>query len=157
MTPTEPSVLPALLARSGGRVFALPLAQVAEILRPLPTEPVGGMPKFIDGISVIRGRPIPVVELNALLDWGAEGRGAARMIVVRAGNRQVALAVEDVIGVSELDASTLEEMPPLLQNTETDLLGALGVLDGELLMVLQAARIIPEELWDRLQSHETTP
>ena len=79
---------PALLIRGGGPVFALPLESVAEVMRPLPIEPLGGMPAFVLGVSVIRGLPTPVADLTGLV--GGVSVPPSRFVTVRANGRVVA-------------------------------------------------------------------
>jgi purine-binding chemotaxis protein CheW len=50
-----------------GRLCAVPLTHVIEIMRPLPVEPISDVPLFVQGVSIIRGIPTPVVDLGALL------------------------------------------------------------------------------------------
>lgn len=156
--PSEREMLSVLLVGGRGRmVIALPLPHVVEIMRPLPRESVGDMPSFVSGLSIIRGKPVPVVDLDDLLDQGAAGRPATRFVVVRVDNRRVALAVEDVIGLRAIDASSHEQMPPLLRNARSDVVDAVGVLDGELLVMLRSARIVPEDVWDKWPGREARP
>src|ERR1039458_916000 len=86
----------ALLIRAGDRCCALDLLHVVEIMRPLPVDAVAHMPAFVRGLSIIRGAPTPVVSLAALLADSA--RPPTRFVVVRAGERQIALAVDAEIG-----------------------------------------------------------
>jgi purine-binding chemotaxis protein CheW len=55
--------------------------------------------------------------------------------------------VGEVIGIRRLDIESLEQIPPLLRDTAPDLISAIALLDAELLLVLQAARLVPESLW----------
>lgn len=131
-----------LFVHAAGRACALPITHVVETLRPLPTEPVEGAPPFVRGLSVIRGHPIPVVDLAALLGTGETP--ANRYVALRAGDRRVALAVEAVDGVATLDAATLEDLPPLLRDAPPGLVEAIAARDSHLLLVLRAAHLIPE-------------
>jgi purine-binding chemotaxis protein CheW len=133
----------ALLIRARSWRFALPIAEVVETCRPLPVQPIAGAPAFVRGVTVLRGAPVPVVDLAALLGAGGEARGA-RLVVLRAGARQVALEVDEVIGATPLDASALAASPPLLREAVGGHLEALGALDGALLGVIDAARLVPE-------------
>lgn len=56
-----------LLVRFAAHTCALDLAQVVEIMRPLPIERVAGAPDLVRGLAVIRGVPVPVVGLPASL------------------------------------------------------------------------------------------
>jgi purine-binding chemotaxis protein CheW len=147
-----PTPIHVLIVRSGSRHCALVSSDVIETMRPLPTRPMGGAPAFVRGLAVIRGAPVPVVELAGLLQ-GAEGeshgseRRESRYVSLRVKERVVALAVDEVIGLRKLDSSALEELPPLLQEGAGGAVSAMGMLDMQLLLLLRAARLIPEDAW----------
>jgi purine-binding chemotaxis protein CheW len=134
------------------RVCAVPLEHVVETMRPLPVESIAGMPAFMRGVSIIRGVPTPVVDLGALL--GAPSNTFERIATLRLGDRQVALAVNAVLGVRDLDLLTIQELPPLLGGASTDLLEAIGSLDEQFLMVLRAGWELPDEVWAALAAQE---
>ena len=134
----------ALLVGVLGRVYALPIAEVIETMRPLPIEPIAEGPAFVRGLSIVRGEAVPVVDLASLLDERA-GPPAERWVLVRAGDRRVALAVERVIGLGRLEPGELTQLPPLLQEAHGERVRQVGRLDRQLLMVLEAARLAPEE------------
>lgn len=142
-----------VLLRSASRICALPLASVVEVMRPLPVRPVQGSPQFVSGVAVIRGSAIPVVDLQILLGCVSPAR-PARFVTLRAGDRHLALAVESVPGVRPLSPSVFHALPPLLRGSETPVIGSLGALDSELLVLLQAGRILPEELRQGRNSQE---
>jgi purine-binding chemotaxis protein CheW len=135
-----------------GRFCALPLTHVMEIMRPLPVEPIPAVPSFVAGISIIRGVPTPVVDLGVLL--GMPGGVADRFVTLRLGDRQVALSVDSVLGVRELDALQIRELPLLLQGASKDVIEAMGTLDEQLLVVLRAGWELPDEVWQTLTAQE---
>jgi purine-binding chemotaxis protein CheW len=142
--------IPALLVRAGSRVCALPLGSVNETMRPLPVEAVRGAPPLVLGLAIVRGTPVPVVDLAALI--GADEPGeATRFVSLRAGARTVVLAVQSVVGVRELDAGDLQQVAPLLGPAVVEVVQAVGALDRELLMVLDAGRTLSEALWQTLE------
>jgi purine-binding chemotaxis protein CheW len=135
-----------LLCRIGSRIGALPLDDVREIMRPLPIEPLAGTPPFVLGLAIVRGSPTPVIDAGRLL--GSIGSQApARFVSLRLGERTAALAVDAVLDVRTLAAGTTADIPPLLREAGADLLSAIGALDTELLLVLEAARLVPESIW----------
>jgi purine-binding chemotaxis protein CheW len=147
----EPAEPLALFCRVRDRLCALPLAHVVETMRPLGVEPLAAMPSFVRGLARIRGVAVPVVDAGALL--GAKAAACAtRFVTLRAGERTVALAVEEVLGVRTLAGASLVELPPLVRDANDELVAAVGTLDAELLVVLRAARLVPAELWDALES-----
>lgn len=163
-TAAEPSSAPswALIVKSGARICALPLKHVIETMRPLPVETIEGMPSFIRGISIIRGIPTPVVDLDSVL--GTPAAEATRFVTVCVSNspiennavkdRQVALSVADVIGVRNLTDAEIPDLPPLLGTAASGLVERIGTLDLGFLMLLGASWELPQEIWRALPAKE---
>ncbi len=145
-----------LVCRSGSRLCALPIEQVVETMRPLPTSPLPDMPAFMVGAAIIRGAVVPVVSLAQLMGDTENGL-PSRFVTLALGARKVAFAVEHVLGVRTLQAQTVEDTPLLLQAVDTGSVAAITILDAELLLLLQSARLIPDSLWTTLDQQELLP
>ena len=139
-----------LLFRSGNRIGALPIRDVWETMRPQPVTVLAGAPACVLGIARIRGLPTPVIDANRLLNPGEEARPAARFVSLRIGDRSAALAVDTVIAIRTLATEALAAVPPLLVDAASDQVSAIGLLDAEVLMVLQTARLVPPDTWRAL-------
>jgi purine-binding chemotaxis protein CheW len=133
-----------LVARVGARLCALPLDHVVEILRPLPVEPIEGAPSFVLGLCILRGAPTPVVDAAGLL--GEPAGPHERFVAIKVDDRLVALGLGEVRGLHAIDAGAEGALPPLLQGAAGDLVAAVSALDAELLLVLNAARMIPDDV-----------
>ena len=138
-----------LVCRVATRVCALPLDVVIEIMRPLPVEPLAGAPGFITGLAIIRGEPMPVVDAARLL--GAEAAAPSRFVTLRIGARQVALAVDAVLGVRLVAAERRSALTSLLGAVAGDAVAAIGTLDAQLLVVLEAARLVPDAVFELME------
>src|SRR5437868_7833694 len=115
-----------LLVRCRTWLCVLPLAEVIETLRLLPLQPVAGAPGFVRGLTLIRGELLPVVELALLL--GAEDAApGGRLVVVRAANRRLALAVDEVLRVLPQELPQLSAVAPLLSKALPAQVAALAV------------------------------
>jgi purine-binding chemotaxis protein CheW len=141
----------ALLCQVGSLICALPLEHISETMRSLPLEPLQGMPHFVAGLSIIRGVPVPVVDLARLLG-NDDGAPRTRLVVVRARERRVALSVEHVIGIRLLDVAANGALPPLLGGARADFVAAVGSLDAHLLVVLEGGLILSAAAWASLES-----
>jgi purine-binding chemotaxis protein CheW len=147
--PSGPSQV--LLARLASRFCAFPLPSVVECMRPLPTETIPAAPRFLRGVAVIRGAPTPVVDLAVVV--GAPGdTPPGRYVLLRVGDRRVAVAVDRVLGVFRADGAILGDLPPLLQDAEAASVAAIGMRDEQLVLVLNPTKIIPEDVWRALES-----
>ena len=147
---------PVLICRVRGLWCALPLSHVVETMRPQPLETLASAPSFVLGVAIIRGAPTPVVDVGALLG-SADPPLATRFITLSVAKRAVAVAVEGIVGVRVLPGEALGDLPPLLRDAKVDVIAAVGTLDSALLVVLRAARILPEALWsDLLRTRSST-
>ena len=147
---------PVLVVTVGARACAIPLHHVAETMRPLPIEPVAGTPGFVRGVSVIRGAPTPVVDIRGLLENVPNSETYGRFVTMKLGERRVAIGVDGVVGLRNLDSAQLGELPPILRDVAADLIEAIGTRDAQLLVVLRAARLVPDEVWTTLAVAEAT-
>lgn len=139
-----------LLCRAAAHLYAIPLEHVIESMRALPIEAISEAPRYVRGLSVIRGSPVPVVDPGLLL--GDQPTHARRLVTIRSGHRTIALAAEAVLGIRSIAPETFNQLPPLLRDAAAQTIAAIGTLDAELLFFLNETRIVPEELLDRLDA-----
>jgi purine-binding chemotaxis protein CheW len=130
----------ALIARVGAITCAIPIEHVVETMRPLPVEPLGHAHELVRGLAVIRGVPTPVIDTACLL--GTPGGTPTRFVIVRVDDRKAALIVDEVIEVRLFANQALSALPPLI--AAPDAVAAIGAADSRLLVVLEAARTIPD-------------
>jgi chemotaxis signal transduction protein len=85
-----------LLVRAGQRLVGLPLAQVIEVLDPGQAFPVPSLEPAVRGVTVVRGRILPLVHLGALLEGDrCPDDPADAAVLVDLGGRRLCLEVED--------------------------------------------------------------
>jgi purine-binding chemotaxis protein CheW len=143
----------AVVCRTGDRLCALPVERVVETMRPLPVEGLRSAPPFVVGVAVIRGAAVPVVDAGRLL--GAAGGDVSRFVTVRAGGRTVAIAVDEVVGVAAIPDGA--DLPPLVGAITADAVAHIGAHDADLMVVLEASRLVPDRDRTRRPSHRGLP
>jgi chemotaxis signal transduction protein len=104
-----------LLVRAGGRRVGLALTSVVEVLEPGAVYPVPSLEPAIRGVTSVRGRILPVVDLGALLRGGAFAaeRGGTAVVVDLEGQR-LCLEVdeaEEVLRGGALPVPTATTLP----------------------------------------------
>ena len=105
----------------GGQSFALPLDNVAEVLR-VPND-VTSVPRseaIVIGMSELRDAVIPLISLAGLL--GLQGRAGARqhIIVTELDAARIGLVVEEIHGVVRIPQNAIGPVPAILQRGEGD-------------------------------------
>lgn len=144
-----------LVIRTGANLCAVPLDSVIEVMRALPINPVTSAPNYVRGLCIIRGEAAAVVDAGLLI--GSEATQCKRLVTVRTGERTIALAAADVLGVQSIAVDDLKDLPPLLHEVGNDAIAAIGTADAELLFFLRAARLVPSGLLDQLFADEAQP
>ena len=138
-----------LVGRVGMKLCAIPIAHVVETLRPLAVEPIGMGPAFVLGFSIIRGAPTLVVDTATVL--GGAKSTATRFVVVRVGERRLALAFDSVLDVRPI-ATDFSQLPPLTGTASSECIAAIATQDADLLVLLEASRLISDDAWARLEA-----
>ena len=137
-------ISPALFVRCGGTSFALPLAVVEEIrrLRADEIEDVGG--KLL---TKVRDVVTEVVRLDSYLGLPPLEpiNGYFRMVVANAGNRQIGLVVEEVIGKDEIVIKNLGEYLRRVKLFP----GTTIAPDGSLILLIDLNRMVATEPGER--------
>lgn len=136
-----------LVCEVGRRACGLSLDHVVETMRPLPLEPLASAPAFVSGLSLVRGEPIPVLDLRNLLGSATQPGSARRMVILRLEARRAGLLVDGVEGVRHVDSEQLRSLPPLLGEASAELVAQIGRLDERLLLVLESGRLVPDSVW----------
>jgi purine-binding chemotaxis protein CheW len=142
-----------LMCRAGSMLCALPVDQVGETMRALPLEPFAAAPRYVLGLSIIRGVPVPVVDVGLIV--GGAPTQAVRFVTIKTADRTVAVAFSRVIGISSIAADMSGQLPPLLDNAATETVAAVGARDAELLVFLRASRLVPEDVFAALDARTT--
>jgi purine-binding chemotaxis protein CheW len=126
-----------MLCRAGSRLCAVPLDVVGETMRLLPIKPLTVSRPFVLGACMLRGAPVPVVDVERL--FGESTGSPSRLLSIRVAGRQIALAVDEVLGLRALPDA---DLPPLLRDAADDVVAAIASLDAEFLVVLDTARLV---------------
>ncbi|HJW33225.1 MAG TPA: chemotaxis protein CheA [Holophagaceae bacterium] len=135
--PLTLAILDGLIVRLGQETYVFPLASVLESFRPKPGEiqTLKGDREVIN----IRGEFVPVLRLPQLLQTGVEEAGSVPLlVVVEAENRRAAMAVEELLGQSQVVIKSLETHYRRVEG----LSGATILGDGHVALILDVAGLL---------------
>lgn len=106
--PGDRSPREVLVFRLGAERYALPLADVREVLRLSDPVPVPGAPSAILGVVAVRGEIRPVVDLSRVVGLPLEEGGESRYgLLVGRGPVEVAFAVREVETIEPISHDAL--------------------------------------------------
>ncbi len=97
-----------------GRIYALDVAYVREVVRTREITPLPMSPELIEGVVELRDGVVPVIDLGRALGGApCEITTRARIVVLEADGLVLGLLIEGAADVLSLDASALEDPPSL--------------------------------------------
>jgi purine-binding chemotaxis protein CheW len=112
----------------GGQTWALPLACVERVVGMVAIAPLPGSPAGVRGAVNVAGEIVPVLDLDVRIGRPQHDRGAAaQLVLARTSTRRVALPVDDVLGVLEVDA-----VGPPIEHVPAPMAGIAALPDGVL-------------------------
>lgn len=105
----------------GGRVFAIDVSQVREVIRWQPITPLPHAPDLVDGVIDLRGTVVPVVDLGRALGGEPSKPGLrSRIAVTEVEGLVVGFAVDAATEVMPVDAAEMEDPPALVTQAGYD-------------------------------------
>ncbi len=149
-----------LLAFAVGRQdFALPIAQVEEVIR-LPDDItlLPGADDVVLGTVARRGRLLPLLSLQRLLGLAAvETSQRPRVVIVRIGTHRVGLVVDAIRSVLRVDEAMIDAVPEVLSRGQAEAkIQAICRLDdgARLVSILATDHLVQGALTARLLQHK---
>lgn len=150
--------------RLAGGNYGVELARVQEVLRPLPVTRLPLAPRAIAGLINLRGRIVPVVDLQVVL--GTESAPARStvapagptrggFVVVRSPEGPMALLVDAIGDVRRGDDApppSLAAAPSTGREPDGPLIARTLALPGELLVVLDLDRVLARAFSEETRS-----
>ncbi|HEX6591503.1 MAG TPA: chemotaxis protein CheW [Moraxellaceae bacterium] len=132
--------LDCLVFACAGERYALPLAEVGEIVDGLLCTAVPGAPAAISGITTLRGEPLLLSRLATWLGLSSAGDEKVALVLQQQALR-IGVLVDSVEGIARFPASALRR----LSEAAGDVAGVLHDEQGQVLGLLEAARLLRPE------------
>jgi purine-binding chemotaxis protein CheW len=122
----------------GDERYGLDIATVYEIIRCQAITAVPQAPAFVEGVINLRGRIIPVVNLQQRFGMDRDGlTKASRIVVCEAGQTRVGLIVDGVSEVLMVGTDTIEPTPDVASGDEATYLRGIAKIGDRLIILLQ--------------------
>ncbi|MGQ9677479.1 MAG: chemotaxis protein CheW [Chloroflexota bacterium] len=126
-----------------GESYGVDIATVHEIIRMQHVTRVPRAPEFVEGVTNLRGRVIPVVDLRRRFGLAiAENTASTRIVVVEIGDHTIGAVVDSVSEVLRIPADSIELPSPVITTVDSDYLRGIAKLDGRLIILLSLDKVL---------------
>lgn len=141
--PAPVTTLHLITFRLDGEEFGLPVETVREVIRVGDITRVPQSPPHIRGVTNLRGRILPVVEIRTRLGLAPlVPRSTARIIVAEVRGRVLGILVDSVAQVQKVPADRVVATPDEVKSGHADYLTGVVQLYDRLLILLDLPRAL---------------
>ncbi len=120
-------------------IFSFRIHEIQEIIKPPKMTAIPRMGPHVIGITSLRGKIIPVIDLKKRLSLSGGGDDRKQKILVLNGPQgPIGALVDRVIGVIRPLASEIGETPPHLHETETRFIDGVVLVGGKFVSIIKA-------------------
>jgi len=146
-----------VLFRLGDEHFGVSISLVREVTVLQPITRVPRTPDFLEGVTNLRGRVIPVLDLRRRLGLPADEPGRdARIVVVEYRGEIIGMIVDGVSEVLTVDPTSVEPPSPYVVSVDTQYITGILKLSDRLVILLDLTRVLSSEEMDDLAEFDAS-
>ncbi len=140
----EENILELLSFQLADEIYAVPLINIQQIIKPRPITFVPRAPHYILGIISLRGAIIPIFDLKRRLGLGeTEVQKKSRIIIINLNEKVSAgLLVDQVLEVARVPEESIEPPPPIFSGVEGEFLNGIARYKGKMLIILNLNQVV---------------
>jgi len=141
---TEPSMeLQLVLFDLASEHYAIDSSIVREIIRIQNITRVPGSSSYVEGVTNLRGRVVPVLDLRKRLDLPVTDRNKeTRIVVVNVAGHDVGLIVDGVSEVLRIPTSVIEPPSTIVTGEDTDYVMGIAKLEAKMVILLDLDKLL---------------
>lgn len=135
---------PGVVFSCAQELFAFRFDDVSEVVECAAVTPVPGAPAEMAGVMMLRGAPLPVFSMRAMLFGGTGGGEPFAVVVAREGHR-FGLLVEQLSGIQRFASDTLRQLP----EEQSLLEGFVTTPDGRMVALVRFSSLLSAERYEQ--------
>jgi purine-binding chemotaxis protein CheW len=137
--------IPVVCFELAGELYAADVDHVREIIRPQEVSPVPRAPAFIEGMTNLRGKVVPVVNFRRLMGFPPqEQTKRTRVLIVEFNHQLVGAVVDGVSQVTRLSTEAIEPPSHIVTRIDTAYLKGVAPIGPQLAIVLDLDRVLDD-------------
>ena len=145
-----------ILCELAGATYAVRSDDIDQLEMVGQLTPVPSAPAFVDGVTTVRGRVLPVVSLRARFGFDRVPHTLrTRLVIVRVAGRLVGFVVDTAREFATIPAEHIQPPPDTLADLSTRYLRGTAHLGERLIMVLDVGELL--QITDTAKLPVSTP
>ncbi len=128
----------------GKEAYGVDINLVQSIENDINVVPVPNSIAYVKGIVNLRGEVIPVYSLKRKFNM-ADDNASRSCVIISTGEIKIALEVDEVLEISEINADMIIPMPAIIKSVETVYMDRVANVAGRLIVLLDVQRLLTDE------------
>ncbi len=125
--------------------YGIDISRVNAIEQVLKIVRIPNAPSFIKGIINLRGVVVPVFSLREKFGLPPKTDGESKLIITRIGEMDLAIEVDEVSEIQNVENINLSGKPRILAGADTDYIGSIAKVDGNLVIIIDIDNLMSDE------------
>jgi purine-binding chemotaxis protein CheW len=129
--------------------FAFKISQLDEIIRPQTITRVPKVPPYVLGITSLRGKIIPVIDLKVKLSLTEESsdiNSKYKILIIKGPKGPTGVMIDKVIGVIRISKSEILPPPSHLTETELRFVEGIAIVDKHFISIINMEEAVEIKL-----------
>lgn len=140
-----------IIFKIGDGVYGIDVAKVMGIEKDIPVISIPNAPECIKGIINLRGDVIPVFSIREKFKMPDVQFDTRDLIIAKSQGVPIAIEVDQVKEIIELDDTKFGEVPSIVKSGETKYMEAVAHVESGLVLVLNLDGLLSREQLQHLQ------
>jgi purine-binding chemotaxis protein CheW len=133
--------------------YGVDIATVESIIKMQPITVVPHAPSFVEGVTNLRGKVLPVIDLRKRFHLpGSVARTDTRIVVVSIDANEVGMVVDAVSEVLTISEAAIEPPPSLVTTLESAFITGIAKLDSRLVILLDLGKVLSKQEQAQLEN-----
>ncbi len=135
--------------------YGVDIGAVESIIKLQPITAVPHAPRFVEGITNLRGTVLPVIDLRKRFGLPIkEATRETRIVVAEMDDTQVGMMVDAVTEVLRVDEEAIEPPSPIVATVDSTFITGIAKVDGRLIILLDLGKVLSPDEQASLQTLE---
>ncbi|GAP22109.1 chemotaxis protein CheW [Leptolinea tardivitalis] len=126
--------------------YGVDIACVESIIKMQEITRMPQSPTFVEGITNLRGKVLPVIDLEKRFDIPSHERNHdTRIMVINIDALEVGMIVSAVSEVLTIDESVIEPAPPIVTTVRSNFISGIARVDSRLIILLNMEQVLSSQ------------
>jgi purine-binding chemotaxis protein CheW len=130
----------------GRETFGVDISAVEGIIKMQPIVSIPQSPEFVEGVTNLRGKVIPVIDLRKRLSVSASAlTKESRIVIINLNKSTVGMIVDSVNEVLRISDDTIEQTPTMVKSVNSEFVKGIAKVNNMLVILLDMTLILTRD------------